>query len=174
MESLRFTTIRVGVVALDVGGQVIELDARILMDADGRYRLLLPGELSEPLASLDEAVRRVEDGRAVSSDVSRVVRWRPDLAPLAPDEAPCPICGAPASYSSRYQRRLCPACVMEAADAGGRHVRFFNTQMGGAGLEGRYADDGTPYPAAICFARGVRCLAAEGYFGGIVVQPTDD
>ena len=49
MESLRFTTIRVGVVALDVGGQVIELDARLLLDANGRYRLLLPGELSEPL-----------------------------------------------------------------------------------------------------------------------------
>src|SRR5262245_30097129 len=119
MESLRFTTMRLGVVALDLGGQVSEIDVRILLDADGRYRFLLPGELSEPLASLDDAVRRVEVGEPVTSGVSRVVRWRPDLAP-GPGEAACPICGAPVTSTSRYPRPLCPACVREATDAGGR------------------------------------------------------
>jgi hypothetical protein len=170
MASLRFTTIRLGVVALDVGGQVVELDARILLDADGRYRFLLSGELSEPLASVEDAVRRVEVGEPVTSVGSRVVRWRPDLIPQVPDEAACPICGAPMTSTSRYPRPLCPACVREATDAGGRPLRFFNTHLG-TGFEARYADDGTPAAGEICFVRGVTCRAAEAYFGGIVVQP---
>jgi hypothetical protein len=169
MEALRFATVRLGVVALEVGGQVIESDVRILRESDGRYRVLA-GELSEPLPSLDEAVLRVEEGELVPSDVSRVVRWRSDLAPLAPGEASCPICGAPVLSSPRYPRRLCPACVLEATDAGGRPLRFANTDASG-GLEARYADDDTRYTGETTFVRGVSCRAAEAHFGGIVVQP---
>src|SRR5262245_10303291 len=169
--AMRFETIRVGVIALDVRGQAVEFDVRILMDSDGRHRVLSPGDLSEPLPSLEEAVRRVEVGEPLPPDVSRVVRWRPDLAPLIPDEAPCPICGAPSSMSSRYPRPLCPACVREATDAGGRALRFFNTGTGG-GFEARH-DDGTPHAGHECFVRGVRCRADEHYFGGIVVQPIE-
>jgi hypothetical protein len=43
----------------------------------------------------------------------------------------------------------------------------------GRGLEGRYADDGRRYAGETCFVRGVRCLAAEHHFGGIVIQPAD-
>ena len=169
MESLRFATIRLGLIELDVGGQVIELDVRILMGSDGSHRVLA-GELSEPLPSLEEAVLRVE-GEPVPCDVSRVVRWRPDLAPLVPGEAACPICGAPGPSSPRHPRRLCPACVLEATDAGGRPLRCFNTHLSG-GLAGRYVDDGTPYPGDTCFVRGVPCRGAEAHFGGIVVEPT--
>jgi hypothetical protein len=168
VQPLRFTTIRLGIVTLEVGDQVIEADTRIVMGSDGRYRVLA-GELSEPLPTLEDAVLRVE-GEVVPSDVSRFVRWRSDLAPLAPDEAPCPVCGAPAPTSSRYPRRLCPACVLEASDEGGRPLRFTNTDASG-GLEARYADDGTRYSGETCFVRGVPCRAAEHHFGGIVVQP---
>src|SRR4029079_16878625 len=105
---LRFATIRVGVIALDVRGQAAEFDVRILMDSDGGYRVLSPGDLSEPLPSLEAAVQRVEAGEPVPPDVSRVVRWRPDLRPLVPDEIPCPICGAPSSASARYPRLVWP------------------------------------------------------------------
>jgi len=169
---LRFATIRVGVIALDVRGQAAEFDVRILMDSDGGYRVLSPGDLSEPLPSLEAAVQRVEAGEPVPPDVSRVVRWRPDLRPLVPDEIPCPICGAPSSVSPRYPRLLCPACVREATDAGGRSLRFFNTGTGG-GFEARHADDGSPHAGHECFVRGVRCRADEHHFGGIVVQPDD-
>src|SRR5262245_21636355 len=124
--ALRFATIRLGVIELDVGGQVIQLGVRILRDSDGRYRVLETTELSDPLPSLEAAVRHVEVGQPVPSDVSRVVRWRDDVAPLVPGEAACPICGAPVPSSSRYPRQLCPACVVEATDAGGRPLRFFN------------------------------------------------
>jgi hypothetical protein len=167
--ALRFETIRVGVIALDVHGQAVEFDVRILMDSDGRHRVLSPGDLSEPLPSLEAAVLRVEVGEPVPPEVSRVVRWRPDLAPV-PGEIPCPICGAPSATSPRYPRLLCPACVREATDAGGRPLRFFNTDTGG-GFEARHADDGTPHAGHECFVRGVRCRADAHHFGGIVVQP---
>jgi len=72
----------------------------------------------------------------------------------------------------RYPRLLCPACVREATDAGGRSLRFFNTGTGG-GFEARHADDGSPHAGHECFVRGVRCRADEHHFGGIVVQPDD-
>jgi len=168
---LRFSTIRVGVIALEVGGQPFELDVRILMDADGGYRVLSPGDLSEPLPSLEAAVLRVEAGE-LPPDVSRAVRWRSDLAPLIPDEIPCPICGAPSSVSTRHPRLLCPACVREATDADGRSLRFFNTNTGG-GFEALHADDGSPHAGHTCFVRGVRCRADQHRFGGIVVQPDE-
>jgi len=168
--AIRFETMRVGVIALDVPGhQAFEFDVRILMDSDGGYRVLSPGDLSEPLPSLEAAVQRVEAGEPAPPDVSRVVRWRPDLTPLIPDEIPCPICGAPSSVSPRYPRLLCPACVREATDARGRSLRFFNTHSGG-GFEARHADDSSPHAGHECFVRGVRCRADEHRFGGIVVQ----
>jgi len=117
---LRFATIRVGVIALDVRGQAAEFDVRILMDSDGGYRVLSPGDLSERLPSLEAAVQRVEAGEPVPPDVSRVVRWRPDLRPLVPDEIPCPICGAPSSVSAGTRgccaRRASGKPPMQAAD----------------------------------------------------------
>jgi hypothetical protein len=162
-EPLRFTTLKVGATILDFSGQTIELDVRVLLGSDGSYRLLT-GALSGPLPDLDAAV-----AEAAPLDV----RWRADLAPLASGERPCPICGAPASRTERYPRRLCPACVLEATDAARRPLRFANAGMSG-GFVASYADDGVPYSARECFVRGVPCLADEHHFGGIVVQVRDD
>ena len=157
---LSFTTIKVGAVIVELApGQTIELDVRVLLGSDGRYRVLT-GALSGPLPSLEAAL---------AETAPLDVRWRGDLAPVPPGERPCPICGAPASRSERYPRRLCPACVLEATDAGGRALRFANMDMTG-GLVATYADDGAPYAARECFVRGVPCLADEHRFGGVVVQ----
>jgi len=168
-ELLRFTTVRIGVVAFDWGGQVLESDIRILLDSDGNYRLLA-GTLSEPLPSIEDAVARAEAPQPRPSDVSYEVRWRDDDAPRGPEEQPCPICGAPVIAPARYPRRLCPACVMEATDSRGRPLRFGNMDASG-GFEARYADDGTLYDDHECFVRGIRCRAEEHHFGGVVVQP---
>jgi hypothetical protein len=168
-EPLRFSTVRVGVVAVVMDDQVWEADVRVLRDPAGRYRLF-NGALSPPLASIEDAVARAEEPEPGRSGVPRKVRWRDGLAPAGPHEGPCPVCGAPALVSLRYPRALCPVCVLEATDPAGRPLEFGNASLSG-GFEARYADDGTRYDSADCLVRGVSCHAEEHRFGGIVVQP---
>jgi hypothetical protein len=165
-ETLRFTTLRVGVVAVAAGEQVVELEVRLLHASDGSYRVFYGG-LSEPLPSLELAVAEAE--RAAASTDSAELRWRDGHQTLGPDERPCPVCGAPASTSPRTPHLLCPVCVLEATDARGRPLRFSNGGLSG-GFEARYAD-GARYHSHECFVRGLRCRADEAKFGGIVVQP---
>jgi hypothetical protein len=168
-EPLRFTTVRVGVVAVVMDDQVWETDVRVLRDSAGSYRLF-NGSLSPPLASAGDAVARAEAPEPGRCGVSHKVRWRDGTAPAGPNENPCPVCGAPAPVSLRYPRALCPVCVLEATDRAGRPLEFGNAGLSG-GFEARYADDGSPYDSAECLVRGVRCHAEEHRFGGIVVQP---
>lgn len=168
-HSLRFTTVRIGVVAVDVAGQRIETDVRVLLGGDGAFRLLAGGALSEPLPSIEATVARAGASEPSDPGVIVKVQWRNSTAPLG-DERACPICGAPAFASSRYPRPLCPACVLEATDAAGRSLRFDNVSLSG-GLAARFADDGSLYEGDKCFVRGVRCRAEERRFGGVVLQP---
>lgn len=168
IEQLRFTTVRVGLVRLTVGGHSIESDVRVLLGSDGGYRLLA-GTLSDPVPTIEEAAARAVP-EPCPPDVICAVQWREDGARLDPGEHPCPICGAPVLASPRYPRKLCPACVLEATDAEGRSIHFTNTDLSG-GFEARHSDDGTPHPGGECFVRGTPCQAEESKFGGIVVQP---
>jgi hypothetical protein len=170
-EPLRFTTLRVGLVRLTVGGQSIESDVRVLLGSDGGYRLLA-GELSDPVPTIEEAVARAVP-ESCPPDVTCEVQWREDSAPLDPGEHRCPICGAPVLGSPRYPRKVCLACVLEATDAEGRSIHFTNTDLSG-GFEARRSDVGTSHPGGECFVRGIRCQAEESKFGGIVVQPITD
>lgn len=169
VEALRFTTLRIGVAALKVEGQVFESEVRLLRASDGSYRWL-GAALSQPLSSLEEAARAAEEIPPESPELSIVVRWRDDSAAPGPGEHPCPVCGAPAAASSRYPLRLCPACMLETTDARGALLRFANASLSG-GVEAKYAESGAPYAGPECFVRGVRCRAYEGKFGGVVVQP---
>lgn len=164
---LRFETVLVGTSMVELDGRRFESEVRVLLGSDGAYRLL-GGALSEPVPSLAAAVALVEEA-AVQPGARREVRWRVDGAAPGENEGPCPVCGAPVVLSPRYPRQLCRACVLEAADANGRALRFGNTCFGG-GFEARYADDRTPYASDECFVRGLRCQAGEHRFGGIVVQ----
>ena len=170
-QALRFTTVRIGVLRVAMDDQVFESDVRVLLASDGAYRLLDAG-LSEPLSSIEDAVARAEASVPEAPRVVSTLAWRDGHAP-SPGEHPCPICGEPARTSPRHPRRLCPACVMEAADAGGRWLRFGNTHLSG-GIEARYADDGSLHAGLDCLVRGVRCRAVEGKFGGVVLQPMAD
>jgi hypothetical protein len=167
-EPLRFTTLRIGVISLHMGEQDFELETRVLQGSDGLFRVLFGG-LSEPFASLEEAVRWAEAPKPQPPDVSFQIRWRADDMPLEPHEHACPTCGAPASGAPRYPRCSCPACMFEVTDAQGRALSLWNVDATG-GFEARYAD-GTRYEGHECWIRGVRCWADEHYFGGVVVQP---
>jgi hypothetical protein len=167
---LRFTTWRIGAVVISVDHEpALEIDVRVLRASDGSYRLL-DTALSEPLASVEEAVARAERWASKSAGASAELRWRADSVTPGPDEQACPVCSAPAAVSPRYPRRLCPACVAEAADADGRRLVFGNTHLSG-GFEAKYADTGETYAGDQCFVRGIRCRAQQGKFGGVVVQP---
>jgi len=96
------------------------------------------------------------------------VAWREGLH-SGTDEAPCPVCDAPLRANPRYLLALCPVCVLEAVDAKGLEVRFFNTTAMCGGFEARHAD-GRGDDDHVCFVRGIPCLANEAYFGGIVVE----
>jgi hypothetical protein len=89
-------------------------------------------------------------------------------------DAPCPICGAPRPHSPRYPDHVCATCVDRAVDDVGRRLSFFNLTLTG-GFGAAFAETGerleTPRDAQTCFIDGVRCVAREARFGGIVVQP---
>lgn len=82
----------------------------------------------------------------------------------------CPICRAPQARNDRHPRHACEACAARAVDAEGRPVRFSNASLSG-GL--RSSSQGAPVVAgtANCFIDGVPCVAEEGRFGGVVIQP---
>lgn len=46
---------------------------------------------------------------------------------------------------------------------------FYNTDLSG-GHAATYADTGETYDSHECFVHGIRCLAEEHHFGGIVIQ----
>jgi hypothetical protein len=165
---LRFTTVRVGTVTVAVGGQAFESDVRVLLDANGNYRVL-DGSISGALSTLRDACILAEASDPDAPDVGRQVHWREDPQVLLRDEHACPICGAPAKGSPRNANSLCPACVLELTDAVGRPLHYQNTGLSG-GLEARYADNGATYAGIECFVRGLRCRAEEHRFGGVVVQ----
>jgi hypothetical protein len=64
--------------------------------------------------------------------------------------------------------------VERAVDDDGRSLEFFNPELLG-GFAAAYRDTGerlsTPRDEQECLIDGVRCLAREAHFGGIVVQP---
>jgi hypothetical protein len=90
-----------------------------------------------------------------------------------PDQR-CPICHAQIPTDPRYPDRLCDACADRAVDIDGRALNFFNVSLSG-GFAVYFADDKTPADVVtrdhIVFVDGVRCLADEAYFGGIVLRP---
>jgi hypothetical protein len=86
----------------------------------------------------------------------------------------CPICRTGVRPNPRYPDYLCTECAGRAVSVDGRPLRFHNPSLSG-GFEAIYADDETPAQAVtrdhIVLVDGVRCLANEARFGGIVIRP---
>ncbi len=129
---------------------------------DGALLVLASGvDAKGPFPSLAEALAHTEQ-------TYTGIVWAHDVAPCSAEETACPICGAGKLLVPRYPTQLCWPCVLEAVDEKGRPVRFYNTDFMGFGCE-RVDDEGKRVETGACLVRGVRCLAAEAYFGGIVV-----
>jgi ADP-ribosyl-[dinitrogen reductase] hydrolase len=96
--------------------------------------------------------------------------------PNAGPDRPCPICGTPRPHSPRYPNHVCATCVERAVDGDGRPLEFFNPELLG-GFAAAYRGTGerlsTPRDEQECRIDGVRCLAREAHFGGIVVEPVE-
>ncbi len=71
---------------------------------------------------------------------------------------------------------LCAACVAKARDERDRPQRFANETFLGTGFVAEVLDNGTwrRREGGASFVDGVRCVAGEHRFGGIVVQAVDE
>jgi len=90
----------------------------------------------------------------------------------------CPVCGKGQQPSERYPRYICTECVGRVTDKAGRAVTFSDAVVKNGkalmgGVYGSYVDTGAQYRFKTCYIRGVRCIAAEAHFGGIVIQPDE-
>lgn len=88
----------------------------------------------------------------------------------------CPLDDNAADQSPRYPRALCPSCIADAVDLGGRQVLLGNVAMSG-GFVARHRDDDSECEQVTAtgqvLVRGHRCYAGEHRFGGIVIEPAD-
>ena len=86
----------------------------------------------------------------------------------------CPICSADMPRLGRYPLSICRACATDddIKDVSGHPVKFVNIHAFGSGFASFHTIDGICIQKEehICFVKGVKCYAEEGYFGGIVIQ----
>lgn len=85
----------------------------------------------------------------------------------------CPICKKDVQPSSRYPRYICAECIKSATDMKGKEVMFYNTSLSGHGCAALYRANRAKYESLICYINGIKCIAGEGYLGGIVIQPVE-
>lgn len=92
------------------------------------------------------------------------------------ESAKCPICSTNMRRLRRYPLAICSNCVSQddVKDVSGNHVEFINTSMWG-GFASIHKIEGMilQKDEHICFVKGVKCYAEEGYFGGIIIQLYD-
>lgn len=84
--------------------------------------------------------------------------------------AECPICRSLVPFEARYPEKVCDSCVAKATDVTGNRVAFYNTSISG-GIAGHFVDSDSDYGSFICYIGGIKCIADEHRFGGIVIQP---
>lgn len=89
----------------------------------------------------------------------------------------CPNCKAEVRYSGRYPKYICGSCLAKGMrDDQGITLRFSNLGLGG-GLRVTYLDkqgevirEETDNSEKVCYLDGIKHLATEARFGGVVVQ----
>ena len=85
----------------------------------------------------------------------------------------CPICNIELKKVERYLRYICQECVSKVTDKTGRGVSFSNVDFSG-GFIAIYEDTKEIYNSHICYVEGIKCIADEARFGGIVVEKMED
>jgi hypothetical protein len=89
----------------------------------------------------------------------------------------CPICNAEVKPIQRYPDYVCDVCTEKAVDSEGRRVLFANEGISGGLIAFRAVDrphelneDRELTDNPICFIDGIRCIASEAHFGGVVIR----
>ena len=99
------------------------------------------------------------------------------------NQTPCPICESMIEYFERYPTYICGNCVAKLVDVNGVPIRFENQSLLGTGIIALLLNPATgdyDLPDQIssmtgeAFCNGVRCVAEEAHFGGVIVQAMVD
>lgn len=92
----------------------------------------------------------------------------------------CSRCKKRVMYYPRYPKRICGDCSrLEIKDENGYRLGFSNVGMSGGFVVSYYLDDKLIKQTQdewgkICYIEGVKYIADEAKFGGIVIQKADD
>ena len=89
-----------------------------------------------------------------------------------PNQQHCPACNRYVKHSTRYTNYACDKCKLNAVDAKGRAISFFNTTEDGHGCQGILIETKELIKSKTCFIKGLRFEAQEAYLGGIVLIPS--
>jgi hypothetical protein len=81
----------------------------------------------------------------------------------------CPICKKQIRADLRYRFYVCGDCADKTTSPDGRALIFYNENLSG-GCVGQYVDTGEVYASNECYIEGVKCIAEEARFGGIVIE----
>jgi len=99
------------------------------------------------------------------------------------NETPCPTCGSMIEHFERYPNYICGNCVAKLVDVNGVPIRFENQSLLGTGIIALLLNPATgdyDLPDQIssmtgeAFCNGLRCVAEEARFGGVIVQAMVD
>jgi len=99
------------------------------------------------------------------------------------NETPCPTCESMIEYFERYPNYICGNCVAKLVDVNGVPIRFENQSLLGTGIIALLLNPATgdyDLPDQIssmtgeAFCNGLRCVAEEARFGGVIVQAMVD
>ena len=99
------------------------------------------------------------------------------------NETPCPTCGSTIEHFERYPNYICGNCVAKLVDVNGVPIRFENQSLLGTGIIALLLNPATgdyDLPDQIssmtgeAFCNGLRCVAEEARFGGVIVQAMVD
>ena len=99
------------------------------------------------------------------------------------NNVPCPTCGSMIEHFERYPNYICGNCVAKLVDVNGVPIRFENQSLLGTGIIALLLNPATgdyDLPDQIssmtgeAFCNGLRCVAEEARFGGVIVQAMVD
>ena len=83
----------------------------------------------------------------------------------------CSICNREVRFNPRYKNYVCNDCLEESppVDDQGRYMEFFDDIR--EGIICKINDERIPRETFyICYVKGVRCVAEEARFGGVVIH----
>lgn len=87
----------------------------------------------------------------------------------------CPVCKTEVHKNERYTNYVCSNCVANATDIHGNKVEYSNVDiLGGVKCTHKCNQNKICECKYECYIDGIKCIASEARFGGIVIQPISE